>query len=247
MAKSKEQSLEEQGPKDLSIFSAGGGDTGFEDTDSSTFKTPFMRVLQALSPEVKPKTGVPGAAPGKFCNTASHQLYDHIDVVVLKVAHSLIVWQPNRGGFVGRHSKANESNIVARQEGLKKWDDHGNEIVDTIEFFCMNIDDPSDIFILPMSTASLKHAKSWATRIRMLKVDGKAVNVSWAGVWRIGTVEEKNEKGEWYSVGGTPEFSRVITMQEKEEYVDPARALIHSAQADYNKLEPSDSSESPEY
>lgn len=226
-----------------------GADSGFEGTGAQSFKTPFLKILQALSPELKqsdPKY-ISNAQQGDFCNSASQQIYKDINVIVLKVEHSLIVWQPNRGGFVGRYPLSAESEILAQKEGLKKWDEAGNDIVDTIEFFCVNADDPSDIFIFPLSTASLKHARSFATRLRMLKAEGKPVNVSWAGVWKISTVEESNEKGSWYTLGATPEFIRFITPEEKENFILPAKEMLKTAETDYSSIESSSGDEDTEY
>lgn len=216
-----------------------GMDSGFEGTDAQTFKTPFLKILQTLSPELKksdPKY-LPEAEEGMFCNSATQQLYSSINIIILKVEHSLLVWKPDRGGFVGRYSKQEENNIVSTREGIQKWDQDGNEVVDTIEFFCMNAEDQSDIFILPLSTASLKHAKSFATRLRLLKCNGKAVNVSWAGVWNISTVEESNDKGSWFTIGSTPKFIEFITKEIKDNYISPAKELLTTADTDYSTIE----------
>lgn len=242
----KKEKNEVADPIDLSMFE--GESSGFEGASDQTFKTPFMKVLQALSPELKrsdPKF-IAQAQQGQFCNSATGQLYDSIEVVVLKLEHSLITWKPERGGFVGRTNKVMEKDIVAEQEGVRKWDKDGNNVMDTIEFFCLNINDPADIFILSLSAASFKHARTFATRLRLLKANGKMVNVTWAGVWKIGTVEESNEKGSWYTIGSTPEFVRFITKEEKENIVAPARKLLEVAEIDYSTIEAEHSESSQE-
>jgi hypothetical protein len=213
--------------------------TGFEGTTGDTFKTPFLRVLQGLSPELSKSNAkyIEGAKIGQLCNSATQECYDTLDIIILKVEHSLLVWKPNRGGFVGKYPKSEESVIVREADGVQKWDSSGNEIVDTIEFFCVNIDDPMDIFILPLSSASLKHGKSFATRLRRLKVNGKPINVSWAGVWNIKTTEESNDKGSWHTIGNTPEFLRFITKEEKENIITPAIELLEKAETDYSTIE----------
>jgi len=236
MAQKTKNEVAVRNDMNLDLFE--GMDSGFEKTDASTFKTPFLKILQAMSPELKksdPKY-ISEAEQGDFCNSATQQIYKNIRVVVLKVEHTLVAWKPDRGGFVGRYNKSQEENIVQDKEGLKKWDADGNNIVDTIEFYCLNIDDPTDIFIFPMSTASLKHAKSFATRLRLLKVDGRPVNVSWAGVWEIFTAEEKNDKGTWYTMGSTPEFVRFITKDEKDTMISPAKEMLKTAETDYSAL-----------
>ena len=224
-----------------------GGDSGFEGTDSQTFKTPFLRILQAVSPELKKSDAkfIEGASAGNFCNSATQGVFDSVDIIVLKVEHSLVVWKPERGGFVGRHPKSMEEKIVARKDGVQKWDQEGNEVMDTIEFYCINADDPSDIFIFPLSKASLKHAKSFATRMRLLKSDGKPVGVSWAGVWNIKVVEESNDKGSWYTIGSRPSFVRFINMEEKTDFIEPAKEMLKSAETDYSVIDASEDSTEP--
>ena len=235
--------IEETLPVDAGVFD--GMDSGFEGTSNDTFKTPFIKVLQQLSPELKrndPKY-IEGAQSGQFCNTATNECSDTIEVIVLKIEHALIAWKPNRGGFVGRYGKEEESRVVTKMDGLKKWDADGNEVIDTIEFYCLDARNPGSVFILPLSTTSLKYAKNFATRMRLLRVNGKPAPVSWAGVWKIGTVEERNDKGSWYTIGSTPEFIRVITMGEKQEQIAPAKDMLKRVEIDYKAIE-SDSSHS---
>ena len=211
--------------------------TGFEGTTPETFKTPFVRVLQAQSPEIKktdPKY-IPGAEQGMLFNTATSQLYSHIKIHVVKIEHSLILWKPERGGFSGRMHKG--EGVVVRQEGNKKWDASGNEVMDAIEFFCINADDHSDVFILSFSAASYKHGRSFATRLRMLKSNGVSIPFSWAGIWQISTMEEKNDKGSWYTIGTTPSFVRFITIQEKDDTISPVREMLDTAETDYKSIE----------
>lgn len=237
MAKNEVAKKENNEVVDLSQFE--GMDTGFEGTSSQTFKTPFVKILQAMSPELKksdPKY-IQGAEQGQFCNTATNEATDSIEVVILKVEHSLVIWRPERGGLVGRAPKSREDEIVTKRDGVKKWDAEGNEVIDTIELFCLDVNNPANIFIFPLSTTSLKHAKAFVTRLRMLRVDGQSIKVSWASVWKIDTVEESNDKGSWYTIGATPQFVRLITKQELEEYVIPAKEMLKTAAVDYSAIE----------
>jgi hypothetical protein len=224
--------------------------TGFEGTNSGTFKTPFLKVLQAMSPELKkndPKY-ITGAEQGQLCNTATNEAVDNMEIVVLKIEHVLVVWVPERGGLVGRFPKSKEDELVTKRDGAKKWTAEGNEVVDTIELYCLDIANPEVPFIFPLSTTSLKYGKSFATRMRALRVDGKQVPVSWAGVWKISTMEESNDKGSWYTLGNTPDFQRLITVQERDEYVVPAIEMLKTAAVDYSQVDASVHTEdSPEY
>ena len=233
-------------PVDSSIFN--GQVSGFEGTARETFKTPFLKILQGLSPELKRNDAkfIQDAQQGQFCNSATQEVYDVIDIIVLKIEHSLVIWKPDRGGFVGRINKSYEENVVVKKDGLQKWDAEGNDVMDTIEFFCLNIDNPTDIFILSLSGASFKHARTFATRLRMLQADGKPVGVAWAGVWKMTTTEEKNDKGSWYTINA-PEFQRFITGEEKEKYIIPAIEMLKNAETDYSSIDSSGNSEEVKY
>jgi argininosuccinate synthase len=216
-----------------------GMETGFEDTNQETFKTPFLKILQQLSPELK-KTGpnyTEGAEEGMLFNSATKQLYKELKVIIVKISHDLVAWKPERGGFVGIYPKSKENEIVVKQRGVRKYDKDGNDVNDTISFFCVNVEDPSDIFIFPLSTAMLKHAKSLCTRIRMLKQNGSPVHVSYAGVWKFKTIEESNDKGDWFTIGNVTEFERFITMDELTNYVKPALELLKKAETDYTQMD----------
>ena len=223
--------------------------TGFEETNSETFKTPFLKILQSLSPEVKKKSEsyVEGAEEGMFFNTATRIFSEEMNIIVLKIVHNLVVWKPNRGGFVGVFDKSQELKLVKKRDGVKKYDDEGNEITDTISFFCLNAKKPTEIFVFPMSNAAIKHAKSFSTRLRMLEANGKPIGKTFAGVWNIKTVLQENDKGSWYDIGNTPTFLRFITKEAFENYVKPALEIITRAETDYSELESKDAEDNVEY
>lgn len=243
--KSTSIALQKKGETAVGIFQ-GNGPSGFEGTDAQTFKTPFVRILQALSDEVKKSkpSYVEGAEEGMFYNTATGEVTDSLDVIVLKIEDVLIAWKPDRGGFVGRYAKTEEKNIVDRIEGMKKWDEQGNEIMDTLEFYCATPE--GDIFILALSSSARKHGRSFATRLRMLKHEGKPVNVSWAAVWTLSTREETNDKGSWSTLA-SPVMDRIVTIDEIKNIIKPAISMLATAETDYNQVSENGEEEDDEY
>ena len=210
--------------------------TGFEKTTPDSFKTPFLKILQELSPEMKKSDPAynPDAECGDFCNTATGKLYKSINIVVVKVDHALIVWQPKRGGYVGRYDKTEENEVVKSREGFNKYDAEGNDVMDTIELYCIDIDDPTSAFIFPLSSTAFKYAKQFTTRMRMLCVGKEPVGVSWAGVWNISTAEERRDQDSWFTIGTTPMFQRFITKEERDNVIFPAIKQLQVADVDYN-------------
>ena len=215
-----------------------GQETGFEETTNDSFKTPFFKIIEQLSPQInksKPEY-VEGAEAGMFFNTSNNNFYKELNVVVLKVAHELVAWAPNRGGYKGRYPKYEEQKIVKRLEGFKKIDEDGNELQDTLSFYLMNADDPTEIAILPLSVMRFKDGKNWATRIRSLKYNNKLAGVSWAGVWNIKLTNVSNDKGDWHSLGNTPKFERFITLDERDGFILPALEMLKNVEIDYSNL-----------
>lgn len=237
----EKQLTKEKEETNLPVFLNNGnnGPTGFEETCSDSFKTPFIKILQTLSPELNPKKPeyIPEAKIGQFCNTVTKQTYDEINVVIVKIEHNLLVWKPNRGGFVGAYNKHDELKIVKKiEDGIKKKDADGNNINDTLSFFMLNIDNPSDVFILSLATTSLKYAKNFNSKLKMLSYNGTVIGKSYAGVWNITTVEDSNEKGSWNTIGNTAKFKRFITDEEFSNFVKPALEMISKSEVDYNQI-----------
>ena len=232
----KEVVKQENSVLDPSLFE--GMPTGFEGTTSDTFKIPFLKILQKQSPEVDKDdpNHVKGAEYGTYLNTATKQTYKSFNAVVLKIEHNLLVWKPDRGGLVGIFDKSMEGQIVAKRDGLFKLDQEGNEIDDTISIYFMNADDPTDIFVLPLSRTGFKYGQAFATRIRALKMNGKAVKVTWAGVWSIGIAQDKNDKGSWYTMGNTPEFQQFVDAEMVNSFIKPSLEILKTAETDYNQM-----------
>ena len=225
----------------LALFEeASDGPTGFEDTDARSFKTPFVKILQALSPELKQQSPeyIPNAQQGLFCNTATKELYYDISVIIVKMEHALVTWKPDRGGFVARHTLQDEHKIVAKTDGLKKYDADGNDIVDTLEFFCINADNPEDMFILSLSKTGFKHGRTLATRLRNLTSNGKKVNRTFAGVWNLQVGEEHKDAHSWYTLSSNKtEFVRFITEKEYNLLVKVAQEMLKTAETDYSQID----------
>lgn len=241
-----------QETQDLSFMQQGEGYTGFENTYEESFKIPFLKVLNDLSPEIKASSAsrIEGAQVGMMCNSATGELYSSVDVIVLKVDHVLTVWKPNRGGFMGRFPKTDEEKIVARSVGPRKYTKEDNEVNDTMEFLCVNANNPSDMFVITMSVSSFKYGRNFATNLRMLSNNGSPVGVCYAGVWTIKTVLDRNDQNEWYTIGNTPRFKRFITPDEFNGIVKPAIERSKDSEVDYNQfndMQTQEEGESVEY
>lgn len=213
------------------------GMSGMEELDNESFKIPFLKILNDLSPEVKKNSPekIPDADVGMYCNTVTKELYTELSVIVLSISHDFVLWRPNRGGFAGSFPHTRKD-IIAKRDGVNMYDAEGNSIVETLSFYLLNVDNPTDLFIFSTAVSSLKYGKAWSSRIRLLKCNNKLTNVSWAGIWKIGTYLDRNKKGEWYTIGNTPKFERFVTKDEIEGFILPMLEIAKSQKVDYSNM-----------
>lgn len=151
--------------------------------------TPFLRVLQSNSPQVKPRDPqqIEGATAGMFFNTASQEVYDGetgIILVPVLFTPSLTEWWPRDGapagmkGLVADHgtdySLLNEAKAAGRKNDKGKWvTERGTELVDGALYYCIlvpvNEDGTVNDEALPeqvafiLTSTQLKHARKWNT------------------------------------------------------------------------------------
>lgn len=196
---------EEQLPIPFEDFESAGGD-GFEDTDKDAFGIPFIRILQSNSPQVNEDEDayVEGAKAGMFFNTVSGRLYGkEIQVIPCKYSRSFIEWLPDRGGFVQDHGA--DPSILARtkRENGKDTLLNGNVVNDTRNIFSLVIceDGNLDAGIISFTSTNIKHSKKWMSKMKALLLPTKKPAPMFAGIWKVGTVLNKNDQGTWYGVG----------------------------------------------
>jgi len=219
---------------------------------------PFLRILQALSPACTEGTGEynPNARPGMFMNSLTGKLYGrNIKLIPLKYERTWLEWKPNRGGFVGRHLP---ETLVVDKTDFRTWKlPTGNEISDTIAFYCLIADHIEDgPIILSLSSSGIKHAKNWHTFILTNRApDGKKAKF-FSTVWELETVLNKGDNGSWYTIGSGNatkiKASRWITKDEYVNYISASIDAVEQTKAiDYagseEKLLPDNTSKQVDY
>jgi hypothetical protein len=102
---------------DVVDFGSDAG-AGGENLDLDELLTPFLRMMQGLSPEINPSKGeyVPGATLGAIMNTATKEFWskDGLDVVVCDRSHHYGKWVPRDLGGGYRGQLATQDDFVKR-------------------------------------------------------------------------------------------------------------------------------------
>jgi len=183
------------------------------DYDTSELQIPFVRVIQALSPQIKKNDPafIKGAGQGDAFNTVTGDYWsgeEGFEVVPCLQQTKYLEFIPRDqggGGFVGELS-ADDPNIArATRTGGKEILPNGNELVKSDQHYCMLIgsDGLYQPVIVDMKSTQLSVSRRGKTQIAMIKVkDAQGVLKTpalFGTVWRLTTVEQSNDMGTWYN------------------------------------------------
>ena len=181
---------------------AGGG---LEEVTSEDVQIPFLRVLQALSPQIKKSDPayIKGSEQGGIFNTVTKKFWNGDDGVIVIPTYfqkKLLEFVPRSegGGFVGEINPKNLPKIV-KENGMEMLE-NGNELVRTAQHYVKIVHDDGTLEngILDMKKTQLKKSRQWMSIMMMQKHNGKTLP-SFSQVYRLKTVEESNDKGNWYT------------------------------------------------
>ncbi len=194
-----------------SIIGGNGPAAGFEETDSSSYAIPFLRILQKLSPEVDKDDPayVKGAKPGMIYHTIRKEAYTTAEVIPCFYRKTFIEWvlRENGGGFRGEHELSVGREMLNQCERNDKGQfimSNGNQLAETANHYVLfKVDE--DIWepvLVSMSSSQLKSSRTWMSQLRgqSIVLDGKRygnLNME-AYQWNLGTELLQNDKGKWY-------------------------------------------------
>lgn len=174
---------------------------GMDNMTSADQAVPFIRILQALSPEVAKKDSkIEGAASGMFIDSVSNELREELIFVPCLTEHLYVEWRPRNqgGGFVGRHELHSGVDRQARRnEKGKLVLANGNELVETFYVAVLLLDEPdatmpSGFAMLAFTSSGIQPYKKSIGELR--KFPGAPL---FAHRLRATTEEQSNSEGTW--------------------------------------------------
>jgi hypothetical protein len=164
---------------------------GMEDVDKSEFKVPFLRILQPLSPQVKPlaEGGIPGAQASMIFDTGSGRFWDGkegLEFIPVHRDHNYVEYIPRNlgGGFVGIHAvddplvlelRAKQGRF-GRLSTTTKRDNNGlpldgTEVSETFYLYGLSIDKDgfAQRVIVPFVSTQIRKYQSFMSRQMSIK------------------------------------------------------------------------------
>lgn len=204
--------------------------------DSSEMQIPFIRVLQALSPQLnknKPEF-IKGASNGDIYNTVTGEFWSGeqgITVIPVYQETKYLEFVPRSqgGGYKGERHPSDPDLQNTSRDGSKELLPNGNELVKSDQHFCLVLADDGSYqpAIIDMKSTSLKVSRRWKTQIAMQKVkapNGQMLTPAlYATMWKLNAVEESNDQGSWYNWS----VEKVGLVQSRELFQE-AKALRES-------------------
>jgi len=183
------------------------------DYDTSDLQIPFVRLIQAMSPQIKKSdpSFIPDASQGDIFNTVTGQSWDGeegVTVVPCYQETKYLMFKPREqgGGFLGEMSKDNPDIARTTRTGAKEILPDGNELVKSDQHYCLILDDSGipSFGIIDMKSSGLKVSRRWKTQIKMLTIKhpktGELVSPPLFGTkWKLSAIEESNDQGTWFN------------------------------------------------
>jgi hypothetical protein len=206
VAKAKETAVSTEVLDD--IFEYAGEGAAF---DSSEMQIPFIRLLQALNPQLNKKKAeyIEGASVGDAFNNVTGQYWDgEKGIVVIPCFQTTkyleFVPRESGGGFKGEVPANSPLLQQTTRGGSKELLPNGNELVKSDQHFCLVVEEDGSYqpAVIDMKSTQLKVSRRWKTQIAMQKVKHPKTGAMlpppvFATMWRLYSVEESNDQGSW--------------------------------------------------
>lgn len=153
--------------------------SGVEDLDVSDFKIPYLSMLQAMSPQTKPREPeyIQGATEGKIMHSLTKELYNSIRVLPCRIQKRFQLWEVDAKGKTTSLIRELDITEAARikadcvnTEG-KLWTKLGHLLVEKWQWFVIVYSDDTPPYraCITMKSSQIKNAKLW---VSLLMADG---------------------------------------------------------------------------
>lgn len=177
---------------------------GFENVSANDVAIPYLKILQALSPELRGVTKVPGAEEGLIINTVTQQLMRDVRVVPCAFKKSFVEWTPREagGGLVKEHLDESILDKTKKNERNQDVLPNGNLIVTTAYHYVLVLTDSGfERALIAMSSTQLKKSRRWLGQMMGLQVkvgDKSFTPPPFSHNYHVGTGMETKDSNSWY-------------------------------------------------
>lgn len=208
----KEVAIKEETGKALDVTNANSlleqfSGEGYGDVTASDFNIPRIGIIGDLSPQLKKNHSayIEGAEAGHVVDVGMSQLFPD-GIVYLPVARvkEWIRWRPRKTGegisarydfdFIKENNlERNERNEYIVNDGT------GDEVIETWQFYGLNLSAAGRRSFLPMKKSNLKIARRWFSQMRETKLPNGNIAPLFYSTWKLGSFLDSGNENNWYN------------------------------------------------
>jgi hypothetical protein len=181
---------------DLSSLLEEEAGAGLENFTTEDMQIPFIRILQALSPQLNKQDSmyIKGAEQGDIFNTVSQKVYradEGVLVVPCFFEKKFLEFglRSSGGGFIRELASDDRDIGLTTREGAAEMLPSGNELVRTHQHVVMAMD----------YETQLKVSRRWNTIKNGIRLPSGKPMPLYGTAWSIQTIAESNDQGSWYN------------------------------------------------
>jgi len=179
---------------------------GMENVKADDLLVPRLTILQALSPQVNKRKAeyIPGAELGMIADVGTNEVFpDGIWFLPVHYRKDYLEWAPRDTGkgLVNIHNDPAILDQCSRNERNQPILPSGNIIIETAQFFGLNLSAGRRMCFIPMASTQLKKARRWNTLAmgeKLKRSDGTEFTAPlFYRTYHLTTAEESNNDGDW--------------------------------------------------
>ncbi len=177
---------------------------GFENVSANDVAIPYLKVLQALSPELRGVTKIAGAEEGLIINTVTGQLMKEARIIPCAFKKSYVEWTPREagGGLVKEHTDERILEKTKKNERNQDVLSNGNLIVTTAYHYVLVLSDSGfERALIAMSSTQLKKSRRWLGQMMAIQVkvgDKSFTPPPFSHSYHVSTSMETKDANSWY-------------------------------------------------
>lgn len=190
----------------LSILDQFAG-AGYGDVTASDFNIPRIGIIGDLSPQIKKNHAqyIEDAEAGHLVDVGMSQIFkDGIEFLPVARVKEWIRWRPRKTGegiaerynydFIAENGLTrNERNEYIVQDGS------GDEVIETHQYYGLNLSANARRSFLPMKKSNLKVARRWFGQMREEKLPSGAIAPLFFYTWNLGSFLDSGNENQWYN------------------------------------------------
>lgn len=180
---------------------------GYGDISASDFNIPRIGIIGDLSPQIKKNHAqfIEGAEAGHIVDVGMSELFkDGIDFLPVARVKEFIRWRPRKTGegIAARYDYdyITENNLQRNERNeYIVTDGSGDEVIETWQFYGLNLSANARRSFLPMKKSNLKIARRWFGQMRELKLPNGAIAPLFYHSWKLGAFQDSGNENQWWN------------------------------------------------